>query len=165
MAFIDFNTIVLFRMDEEVESEEDDDYTSEDEEKESADSDDNDARLSEQTYEVKKRTLKRRVSFKEESDSCNYEKVTESDETDCDMIRIAFKHSDTPLCVSSDASDDIVCPSDIYLKYLSHRMPKSILKPSHSVDMLSEGRDTSTNDKAEVIQQYLEPAIKVSIIL
>lgn len=152
-------------MGEDVESEEDDDDVSEDEDTESADSDDHDTRLSEQTNEVKKKTLKRRVSFKEDGDSCDIEKETESDEADCDMIRIAFKHSDTPLCVSSDATDEIVCPSDIYTKYVSLRMPKSILKPSQSVDMLSEGLDTSANDKAEIIQQYIEPAIKVSINL
>lgn len=149
-------------MGEDVESEDYDE--SEDEDTESADSDDNDTRLSVQTDEVKKKTLKRRVSFKEDSKSSNFEKETESDEADCDMIRIAFKHSDTPLCVSSDATDEIVCPSDIYSNYVSHRMPKSILKPSQSVHVLPEGLHTSANDKAEIIQHYIEPAIKVSII-
>lgn len=153
-------------MGEDVESEEeeeDDDDLSENEDTESADSDDNDTRLSKQTDDVKKKTLKRRVSFKEDCASCDIEKQeTDSDEAHCDMIRIAFKHSDTPFCALSDSTDEIVCPSDIYSKYVSHRMPKSILKPSQSVDMLTEDLDTSANDKAEIIKQYIEPAIKVS---
>lgn len=111
--------------------------------------------------------MKRRVSFKEEGDSCSSDKETEKDidDTDCEWIRIAFKHSEIPSRVSSDVTDEITSPSDIYSQYMRHRIPKSILKPSQSVEieMLPVAFDNSSYDKAELIQ-YVEPAVKVSII-
>lgn len=53
-------------------------------------------------------------------------------------MKIHFKHSEEPSYVSESLEGEINNPPDIYSQYVRQKAPKSILKPSPSLEMLPQ---------------------------